>query len=272
MAKEVCAMRNNLKSNRLIAGLIVLGLALSAAADEQRSGFQVLRIAHAGGGLAKVSYTNSYQALDANLEKGFRYFELDFSFTRDNELVCLHDWKFHFKRTFGFDTDQPLSLEAFEKLARDNPKYTNCTLEGLAGWMRENPSAYIVPDVKGDNLAALKQMQQMLPDANRRVISQVYDPQNFNVVKAMGFQQIIWTLYRFVGTFDEIINWAEKMQSAVAIAMPKETAEIGLARALRSRGVPTYVHTVNRPEKMRIFMDVLGVTEIFTDFMGPNEH
>ena len=35
----------------------------------QKSVFQVKRIAHAGGGLGDLTYTNSYQALEKNLEK-----------------------------------------------------------------------------------------------------------------------------------------------------------------------------------------------------------
>ena len=73
--------------------------------------FQVLRIAHAGGGLGKRTYTNSYEALDSNTKNGFKYFELDFTFTSDGRLVCIHDWKVNFKLTFGIETERRLTLE-----------------------------------------------------------------------------------------------------------------------------------------------------------------
>lgn len=57
------------------------------------NGFIAHRVAHAGGGIYQKTYTNSYEALDYNAKSGFQYFELDFSFTKDNRLVCLHDWE-----------------------------------------------------------------------------------------------------------------------------------------------------------------------------------
>ena len=50
------------------------------------------------------AYTNSFDALDQNIKNGFVYFEIDFSLTKDDQLVCLHDWKRSFKRSFGFET------------------------------------------------------------------------------------------------------------------------------------------------------------------------
>lgn len=90
--------------------------------------FQALRIAHAGGGLGKRTYTNSYEALDSNIKNGFKYFELDFTFASDDRLVCIHDWKINFKRTFGIETNRRLTLEEFEDLADKNTKYITCTL------------------------------------------------------------------------------------------------------------------------------------------------
>jgi arylsulfatase A-like enzyme len=50
-------------------------------------------VAHAGGGIKGRSYTNSLEALDENYRRGFRFFELDFNWTSDNQLVCIHDWE-----------------------------------------------------------------------------------------------------------------------------------------------------------------------------------
>ena len=55
------------------------------------SRFEPLRVAHAGGGIDGETYTNSYEALDRAVNDGFRYLELDLSFTSDDQLVCIHD-------------------------------------------------------------------------------------------------------------------------------------------------------------------------------------
>lgn len=252
-----------------IVGILIITLAFVASVDAENIRFQTLRIAHAGGGLGKITYTNSYQALTANIDKGFRYFEIDFTFTSDDRLVCLHDWKFNFKRSFGFETERRLSFEEFKRLAEENEKFTNCTLEGLAVWMRDNPAAYVVTDVRGDNLKALKRIRGVLPNAEIRVIPQIYEPRNFETVSSMGFQQIIWTLYRYSGSGYNVIQWVEKWRTAVAVTMPKERAASALPKALAERGIPTYVHTVNKREEMDRFITDFGVKEIYTDFLIP---
>ncbi len=252
-----------------LIGILFFALTQVSGVGAEDNRFDALRIAHAGGGLGNMTYTDSYQALSANLRKGFKYFEIDFSFTSDDQLVCLHDWGFNFKKTFGFETKQRLSLAEFERVARENKKFTNCTLQGLADWMLENPAAYIVTDVKDNNLKALKRIHATIPDANNRVIPQIYDPLNFDAVSSMGFRQLIWTLYRYPGNGYEVIQWVEKWQAKLAVTMPKNRAASALPGALGERGIATYVHTVNKPDEMNRFINVFGVTEIYTDFLVP---
>ena len=248
--------------------IVLFGNAANLEASDSNR-FQVKRIAHAGGGLGKKTYTNSFQALDMNMGKGFRYFELDFSFTSDGQLVCIHDWSVNFMRTFEFEIDQPPSLKEFERLVADNVQFSNCTLKGLALWMSENSDAYIVTDLRIDNLKALKIIREMLPDSERRVIPQIYQPQNYASVKRMGYEQVIWTLYQFAGTAYDVIDWTSRWAGAFAITMPKSVARSSLPKALKARGIPTYVHTVNSVDEKGEFVSKQGVSEIYTDFLIP---
>ena len=255
-----------------VLAIILVAVAFPGIADESGARFNALRVAHAGGGLGRMTYTNSYQALEANYAKGFRYFELDFVFTSDGHLVCLHDWKANFTRTFGFETDRSLSLEVFEELVNNNDKFTNCTLPGLAEWMVQYRDAIIVTDVRGNNLEALKRIANTLPAARTRVIPQIYNPLEFSSVKDLGFQQIIWTLYRYRGRIYQVLDWVTRWGSAVAVAMPKQWASTALPRELNNRDVPTYVHTINKPEELKKLTTELGITEIYTDFLGPERY
>lgn len=49
-------------------------------------------IAHAGGAVDGVSMTNSYEALCAARDNGYKYIELDLLLTSDSVLVAMHDW------------------------------------------------------------------------------------------------------------------------------------------------------------------------------------
>lgn len=254
-------------TGRLLAGVILL-LYLTISAAEER-GFNTLRIAHAGGGIDGNTYTNSYDALELNIKKGFLYFEIDFSFTKDNKLVCIHDWTHSFKRSFGFDAKERPTQETFEYLARNASKYIKCTLDGLAVWMKYNPAAILVTDVKENNIKALRMILKAIPDAKKRVIPQIYQPMNFSVVKEMGFESLIWTLYRYKGTNYHVINWVDKFTGPFAITMPPKQAMTELPAQLNARNIPTYVHTINDKDKLEMYLNKYGLTEVYTDTLQP---
>ena len=66
--------------------------------------YRPLFIAHASGGINGLTYLNSLETLNYNYELGHRYFEVDFSWTQDDELVLIHDWKLSYNRLFGNNT------------------------------------------------------------------------------------------------------------------------------------------------------------------------
>lgn len=245
---------------------------LSLAMEEPRGqnpGFRAKRVAHAGGGLGKMTYTNSYQALDSNIGKGFEYFEIDFVFTSDGHLVCLHDWGENFERSFDYAIGQSPTFDEFERIVAENDRFTNCTLKGLADWMSENPSAYIVTDIRDDNIRALKLIRKILPHSATRVIPQIYRAENFQAVRDMGFEQIIWTLYRLQVDDNQVLYSIRNWKHPFAITMPKKRAESYLPTLLKAWGIPTYVFTVNSPGEAEKFFNELGIAEIYTDFLVP---
>lgn len=230
--------------------------------------FDAQRVAHAGGGIDGLTYTNSYEALNENYASGFRYFELDFVYTLDGHLVCLHDWHGSFKVRFGFDAGQAMALEEFLELV-ERQAYRNCSLQGLADWMSSHPGAVIITDIKEDNIAGLEQVLRKLPDASRRVIPQVYSPGDLNRARRMGFERAIWTLYRFAGNDREVLAEVRKFEPGFAVTMPRSRAEAGLALKLRKINVPSYVHTINDNSVRKRLIAEHGVTEVYTDFLSP---
>ncbi|WP_413111017.1 glycerophosphodiester phosphodiesterase family protein [Thaumasiovibrio sp. DFM-14] len=230
--------------------------------------FPALRIAHAGGGLDQHTYTNSLQALKQNVSRGFMLFEIDFSFTRDGHLVCLHDWGKSFYDNFGFTPSRPLSLDEFQQVL---PKghHTNCTLKSLSDWLQQHPHIRIVTDIKENNQQALALINQAIPDASQRVIPQIYHPEQFEPVKALGFKRIIWTLYRFHGNTRQIRYWLGRFHGSIAITMPKHRAQQGLGVTLAQHKITTFVHTVNSPRELDILKSKYQISEIYTDHLVP---
>ena len=80
----------------LISGMILLTLLwLVRPLEESAEDTNVLcpdnLIAHAGGAVDGLTYTNSKEALANALDNGFRYIELDLFKAPDGNVVCLHD-------------------------------------------------------------------------------------------------------------------------------------------------------------------------------------
>lgn len=125
------------------------------------------RVAHAGGAACGLTYANSREALDTAYARGFRHIELDFSWTSDGDLVLLHDWEFA-KAFLGTD-GKPLAAAAFRSL-RMPCGMTPMALDGLADWSEAHPDAFIITDIKEDNLAGLALLARRHPSMVARVI------------------------------------------------------------------------------------------------------
>lgn len=270
--KKTIYVYNILLSSLVILYLVYLYLPLHYILSFKVVGMEIHRIAHAGGAINSNTYTNSYDALDYNLKNGFKYFELDFLFTSDGQLVCAHDWKKSFSSNVHKSISKPISLLEFEKLVSNNGSFKNCTLSGLSEWMKLNESAIIITDVKeGDNIKALEIIHNTLPNPNKRVIPQIYDPSEFENVKKMGFSSIIWTLYRYEHSDNSIIINLNKFEGKMAITMPKERSRSGLPKKLRHLGIPTYSHTINSESERLELIKNFSVTEIYTDYLFPEK-
>ena len=222
-------------------------------------------VAHAGGVVDGQALTNSLQALDANRDR-HDLFEIDFQLTADGHPICLHDWDDAFVARFGHRPDQPPTLAAFERLLQDGG-LQNCTLDTLADWLRRNPGKTVITDFKTDNLVGLALIAQALPDLRDRFMPQAYQPDEIARIKALGFDRVLWTLYRFDGPISDVPRHLAQ-NPVVALVMPKRLALAGLAQVVeQATGVQSYVHTVNSAAEAGCFAD-LGLAGIYTDRLG----
>lgn len=246
-----------------LAFFVVAGFLFSLPSYSQITNDQIPRIAHAGGEIDNQSYTNSIEALDANYVIGFRFFEIDFSWTADGQLVCLHDWQDSFTRSYGFSIESALSLSQFEGLGKTEAGLQKCTLTSLAAWLEVHPEATLITDVKEENLRALRQIVENYPQLLSRIIPQLYQPDEYEAAKQLGFERVIWTLYQYAGGESDVLKQLDNMD-VWAITMDTIRAENGLALSLGEIGIKSYVHTINEYADY-LYFSSLGINEIYTD-------
>ncbi|WP_157970188.1 hypothetical protein [Pelagibacterium sediminicola] len=246
----------------MLIGLGVLGLWWST---QTNSGESLPRIAHAGGGYNEQTYTNSHEALDANANH-YDLFEIDFVWASDGELVCIHDWAHSAELWLGREYDPPPTTPEFLQAVKAHSGITSCTIRSLITWLDANPTKKIVTDIKEDNLRGLELISELDPKFAERFVPQIYQPQEFPVAEALGFNEIIWTLYQYPGTPDQVLQEVADMD-LFAVTMPTVRAVGELPTLLGDAGISTYVHTINDIDEAEAFFHAQGIDGIYTDWL-----
>jgi glycerophosphoryl diester phosphodiesterase len=227
---------------------------------------QPFMIAHAGGRINGQNYSNSLEALNLNYDKGFRTFEIDFSWTSDGQLVCLHDWDKRFKKVFGFKTKHALNYEQFQTLVKNTNKLHPCTLETLDLWLIEHPDVKVITDVKYNNIKAIRKIINQYPHLLHRLIPQFYQAEEYAILKSLGFKQLIWILYQFEGKLSSVVEHVKNMD-LLAISMRASQAKKKFAQTLIVNGESVFVYTINKQKMLEKLVNKYQVSGIYTDFL-----
>lgn len=231
------------------------------------------RIYHAGGGIigpdgSVCNYTNSLEAFEQSLEKGAHFVELDFRFTTDGALVCIHKWKKDFIKADGTRVEDAVSLEEFLQ-GKIRGFFTPMTVEDVARAMRKHPELYIVVDLKGDDIInGYRILAKTYPDLMERMIPQFYHAEQFDYLYGLGYRAMIYTLYRTSAQerAKPQLNAFAMRRMLVGITMGTYRVKDGgvfLRQVLGTR-TPVYVHTVDDPALARdLFRQ--GVSAVYTN-------
>ncbi len=221
-----------------------------------------LMVAHAGGAIHGFKYTNSLQALENSYAKGFRYIEMDFNLTSDGVPVAIHDWTSMVTRMFGMEP-KVLSHEEF-KTSKTFQNLTVLDLADVANWLTHKPDPFIITDVKDNNYEILKYISENHYAVQQRFIPQIYSIEEYEAVKALGYDKIILTLYKSTNTEEEILDFVSK-NKIFGVTMHYNNAYGDFPAKLKALGTKVYIHTVN---ELNIFEELHpnGVSGIYTDY------
>ncbi|VAW46370.1 hypothetical protein MNBD_GAMMA02-1705 [hydrothermal vent metagenome] len=231
----------------------------------QSTAQQALMIAHAGGGYERQNYTNSIEALNGSYQSGFRYIEMDFSWTSDGQLVCLHDWDKTFNKIFKQKVKQAVSYAQFKQLVEDHADFRSCTLDSLAMWLLNKPDVKIITDIKNHNLKGIQLIIEKYPELQHQLVPQFYQPEEYQQLKDMGFNDLIWILYQYKGSKKSVLKLSQDMQ-LMALSMRASQAKSPTLQKLLDKH-RIFVYTINKDRVKTKLIDKYGVTGIYTDFL-----
>ena len=223
-------------------------------------------ILHAGGVTpAGTVGSNSLEALDFSYQRGYRTMEMDFFWTTDGQLVCIHDWDAYYAHSLG---KEALTLQEFE-FVNGSYGFTSMTIDTLAQWMTQHGDVVIVTDIKENCVEGAKLIAEWYPQWRDRFYIQIYNTQDYEAVSALGFQNIILTVYK--------MTWAEKADANALVAFanshplagitfPIDLVDLipGYLETLVASGTPVFVHTVNDAATQQMLFDA-GAAGVYTD-------
>ena len=228
------------------------------------------RIVHAGGFLKTsngetVVYTNSYDALVNMYEQGNRFCEIDIRETADGVLICAHGDESHLAN--GSDLPPNARIEAFfsERLFGE---FTPMTVEMLAAFMREHSDLTIITDAQGDNLLISRKLAEAWPDLKDRFIIQIYHESEYDPIRELGFQNLIYTLYRAEDeerNLWEIAHFAEKHELVGVTIQKEQFYSVKNRIAMVHCGLPFMFHTVDDVAEIEGMLRKPYVAAVYTN-------
>lgn len=208
-------------------------------------------------------YTNSREALINCYEEGNRVCEIDFSFSKDNKLVCLHDWEQFYINGEMFDNKVDLNTFLNGKIQEE---FTPIWIEDIVKFMKEHEDFYVVTDIKENNVKACKVIAEYCPELMDRFIIQIYHEREYNKIVNLGFNNVIYTLYE-TNMFERDINalqsFAEKKKLVGFTFWYYWADNSEFLNAMKETNVPIYVHTINDKEKRESYFPK-GITATYT--------
>lgn len=139
-------------------------------------------IAHAGGGINGLKYTNSLEAMEHSIGHGFKMIELDLLISTDGRVVAAHDWKSFHAMTNSNNTG-PISSNEFE-LKRIYDKYQTINISTAVELLNENDVVLVTDKIK--DLALLS---KYILDKDRSVI-EVFNLEKYNEAIVLGFDNV----------------------------------------------------------------------------------
>jgi glycerophosphoryl diester phosphodiesterase len=129
------------------------------------------RVAHAGGAVRGLTYTNSREALEEHYARGYRVFELDFGWTSDDRLVLIHDWA---GTSAQFGTSPHVFSRAEFVAGKRIDGLHQLTFEDLCAWLRAHPDALVVTDTKQRHQRLLHFLRRSGSAVLPQLIIQIY--------------------------------------------------------------------------------------------------
>ncbi len=248
-------------------GLLLFLLVGCSAQDDRSRPFDQRWIAHALGAYEGKTYLNCLECFQHNYRKGHRLFEMDFLMSSEGHMVGMHDGQ-----EAGFGLAKEFSTAQFRSSSLEGT--TPLTDKDVADLAHAHADWYLITDIKSDNRPGLERLCKVFAardlSCRARVVPQVYSGADMEIIAELGFERVIFSLYRVGNRPSEVLAVLDQYPQIWAVTMPHGWWNEAYAEELQRRGIRGFVHTVNDAERAAALFSA-GVSGIYTDSLGIGE-
>ena len=222
-------------------------------------------IAHAGGGIDDLKYTNSLEAVNKSIKDNFKLIELDIRETLDNVFVGVHEWKEFKKITNTKKKDEnelnneALLLNEFKK-KKIYKKYTPLDIISINDIFRKNNELILLTD-KTNNFSKLN---SDLNFDKKRVMVEVFGKKNY-------FKSISEGIFNPIYSFNhKDYNFVIKNKIKIISAHSQDIINNSqIYKKLVENNVMVFMYSSNESDFINNNLDIL-FTHVYTDFWNIN--
>ena len=221
-------------------------------------------IAHAGGGINGLKYTNSLEAMEQSIEHGFKMVELDLLISSDGRIVAVHDWKTFHEMTNSNNTGSISSKEFESKIIHD--KYKTLNISTAIDILDKNDVVLVTDKIK--NLALLS---KYIIDKDKSII-EVFSIDKYNEAIDLGFNNValnidLNTLF--------ILDWIDLNKIKAVTYRGDNLGSLGSeykkAIELSNMGVSSMIYSTNDLDLDGIKASGIGNFALYVDFVLPSD-
>lgn len=220
-------------------------------------------IAHAGGGINGLKYTNSLEAMEQSIEHGFKMIELDLLISSDGRIVAVHDWKSFHEMTNSNNTGS-ISYKEFEsKTIYD--KYKTLNISTAIDILDENDVVLVTDKIK--NLALLS---KYIIDKDKSII-EVFSIDKYNEAIELGFNNVALNIDL---NTPFILEWIDLNKIKTVTYRGDNLDSLGSeykkAIELSNMGVSSMIYSTNDLDLDGIKASGIGNFALYVDFVMPS--
>jgi len=221
-------------------------------------------IAHAGGGINGLKYTNSLEAMEQSIEHGFKMIELDLLISSDGRIVAVHDWKSFHEMTNSNYTGS-ISYKEFEsKIIYD--KYKTLNISTAIDILDENDVVLVTDKIK--NIALLS---KYIIGKDKSII-EVFSIDKYNEAIELGFNNVALNIDL---NTPFILEWIDLNKIRAVTYRGDNLGSLGSeykkAIELSNMGVSSMIYSTNDLDLDGIKASGIGNFALYVDFVLPSD-